>query len=77
MPEYEGERHSWFKTDSEANRNALQNLLFDQAVTAGLLDTSKYGMSLIVNATRDEDERDPNTAKYLIDVSVGEDFSNR
>ena len=77
MPEYEGERHSWFKTDSEANRNALQNLLFDQAVTAGLLIPRKYGMSLIVKCYARCDERDPSTAKYLIDVSIGEDFSNR
>ena len=77
MPEYEGERHSWFKIESEADRNALQSLLFKQAVTAALLVPRKYGMSLIVKCYARCDERDPNTARYLIDVSVGRDYSHR
>ena len=77
MPEFEGERHSWFKIESEADRNALQSLLFKQAVTAALLVPRKYGMSLIVKCYARCDERDPNTARYLIDVSVGRDYSHR
>ena len=77
IPEFEGERHSWFKIESEADRNALQSLLFKQAVTAALLVPRKYGMSLIVKCYARCDERDPNTARYLIDVSVGRDHSNR
>ena len=77
IPEFEGERHSWFKIESEADRNALQSLLFKQAVTAALLVPRKYGMSLIVKCYARCDERDPNTARYLIDVSVGRDYSHR
>ena len=77
IPEFGGERHSWFKIENEADRNALQSLLFKQAVTAALLVPRKYGMSLIVKCYARCDERDPNTARYLIDVSVGRDHSNR
>ena len=77
IPEFEGERHSWFKIESEADRNALQSLLFKQAVTAALLVPRKYSMSLIVKCYARCDERDPNTARYLIDVSVGRDYSHR
>ena len=77
MPEFEGERHSWFKIENEADRNALQSLLFKQAVSAALLVPQKYGMSLIVKCYARCDERDPNTARYLIDVSVGRDYSSR
>jgi hypothetical protein len=77
IPEFEGERNSWFKIESEADRNALQSLLFKQAVTAALLVPRKYGMSLIVKCYARCDKRDPNTARYLIDVSVGRDYSHR
>ncbi|WP_321365873.1 hypothetical protein [Pseudomonas extremaustralis] len=77
MPEFEGERHSWFKIENEADRNALQSLLFKQAISAALLVPRKYGMSLIVKCYARCDERDPNTARYLIDVSVGRDYSSR
>ena len=77
IAEYGDERHSWFKVGSESDRSALQSLLFDQAVSAALLIPHKYGMSLIVKCYARCAERDPNTARYLIDVSVGRDYSNR
>ena len=77
IAEYGDERHSWFKVESESDRSALQSLLFDQAVSATLLIPHKYGMSLIVKCYARCAERDPNTARYLIDVSVGRDYSNR
>jgi len=77
IAEYGDERHSWFKVESESDRSALQSLLFDQAVSAALLIPHKYGMSLIVKCYARCAERDPNTARYLIDVSVGRDYSNR
>ena len=77
IAEYGDERHSWFKIESETDRSALQSLLFNQAVTAALLIPRKYSMSLIVKCFARCAERDPNTARYLIDVSVGRDYSNR
>ena len=77
IPKDDNENYTWIKTGSEADRKALQSLLFRKAVTATLLIPRKYGMSLIVKCYARCAERDPNTAKYLIDVSVGEDFSSR
>ena len=71
------DRNSWLKLDSKLERGVLQRLLFDQAETVVLLIPHKYGMSLSVKCYVRCNERDPNTAKYLIDVSVGKDYSNR
>lgn len=71
------DRNSWLKLDSKLERGALQRLLFDQAETVVLLIPHKYGISLSVKCYVRCNERDPNTAKYLIDVSVGKDYSNR
>jgi hypothetical protein len=76
-PKDDNENYTWIKTGSEADRKALQSLLFRKAVTATLLIPRKYGMSLIVKCYARCAERDPNTARYLIDVSVGRDYSNR
>jgi len=77
IPKDDNENYTWIKTGSEADRKALQSLLFRKAVTATLLIPHKYGMSLIVKCYARCAERDPNTARYLIDVSVGRDYSNR
>jgi len=75
IPEDDNENYTWIKVGSEAEKNALQSLLFDHAVTVTLLIPHKYGLSLIVKCYARCSERDPETARYLIDVSVGEDFS--
>ena len=77
IPKDDNENYTWIKIGSEADRKALQSLLFRKAVTATLLIPHKYGMSLIVKCYARCAERDPNTARYLIDVSVGRDYSNR
>ena len=77
VPEDDNENYTWVKTESESDRNALQGLLFNNARTATLMIPHYYGMSLIVKCYVRCNERNPKTAKYLIDVSVGEDFSNR
>ena len=77
IPRDDHENYTWIKTGSEADRIALQSLLFNKAVTATLLVPRKYSMSLIVKCYARCDERDPNTARYLIDVSVGRDYSHR
>ena len=71
------DRNRWLTLDSQSEKEALQRLLFDQAETVVLLIPHKYGMSLSLKCYVRCDERDPNTAKYLIDVSVGKDYSNR
>ena len=77
IPKDNDQDYSWIKTGTETERNSLQNLLFDKVVVATLLIPRKYGMSLVVKCYARCDERDPNTARYLIDVSVGRDHSNR
>ncbi|WP_332763811.1 hypothetical protein [Pseudomonas koreensis] len=71
------EDNAWLSVDNEADRSALQKLLFDQVVLVMLLVPHKYSLALNVKCYARCDERDPSTAKYLIDVSVGRDhFSN-
>lgn len=68
------EDNAWLSVDNEADRSALQKLLFDQVVLVMLLVPHKYGLALNVKCYARCDERDPNTARYLIDVSVGNDY---
>jgi len=68
------EDNAWLSVDNEADRSALQKLLFDQVVLVMLLVPHKYGLALNVKCYARCDERDPKTAKYLIDVSVGKDY---
>ncbi|MDI2592966.1 hypothetical protein POF45_16235 [Pseudomonas sp. 681] len=70
----DNENHAWLKVNSESERTALQSLLFDQVVVVMLLIPHKYGLALNVKCYARCDERDPQTAKYLIDVSVGSDY---
>ena len=76
VPRY-NDRNGWLKVDSKLEKDALQSLLFDQAETVGLLVPHKYSMSLSIKCFARCAERDPNTARYLIDVSVGRDYRNR
>ncbi|WP_219094737.1 hypothetical protein [Pseudomonas sp. UMAB-40] len=66
--------HAWLETTNEADRNALQSKLFDQVVIVLLLIPHKYTLALNVKCYARCDERNPKTAKYLIDVSVGSDY---
>jgi len=69
-------RNRWFSVSNEADQKALQSLLFSQAESVTLLIPHKYMLVLIAKCYARCSERDPNTARYLIDVSVGMDFSN-
>ncbi len=71
------EYHTWFKLDTGIERNTLQTLLFKQVVVMTLLIPHRYGMSFNVKCYARCDEYDPKTAKYLIDVSIGQDFYTR
>ena len=71
------DRDRWLKLDSKREKDALQSLLFDQAETVMLLIPQKYMLILTVKCYARCAERYPNTARYLIDVGVGKDYSNR
>jgi hypothetical protein len=65
------------KASSEAEKNALQLLLFKHAETVIFFIPHKYSLALTIKCYARCNERDVKTAKYLIDVSVGRDYSNR
>ena len=65
------------KASSEAEKNALQLLLFKHAETVIFFIPHKYSLALTIKCYARCNEHDIKTAKYLIDVSVGRDYSNR
>ena len=69
----DNERHAWLSFNDAIERSDFQNLLFDQVVVVMLLVPQKYSLALNVKCYARCDERNPKTAKYLIDVSVGAD----
>ncbi|MGY2291553.1 hypothetical protein ACW9H6_16840 [Pseudomonas sp. SDO528_S397] len=68
--------NTWIKIENKNDRALLQNTLFEKVVVATLLIPEKYRLDLNVKCYKRCDERNPQTAKYLIDVSIGTDFSN-
>ncbi|KDD66931.1 hypothetical protein V466_21775 [Pseudomonas mandelii PD30] len=70
----DNERHAWLSFNDAVERSDFQNLLFDQVVVVMLLVPQKYSLALNVKCYARCDERNPKTAKYLIDVSVGADY---
>jgi hypothetical protein len=71
---WNAERNPWVETATEADKRTLQAELFDHVVVAVLLIPRKYSLALNVKCYARCDERNPKTAKYLIDVSVGSDY---
>lgn len=71
--EWNTETNPWVNTADEASRKTLQAELFDHVMVTVLLIPHKYSLALNVKCYARCDERDPSTAKYLIDVSVGRD----
>lgn len=72
--EWNSETNPWLNTADEASRKTLQAELFDHVMVTVLLIPHKYSLALNVKCYARCDERDPKTAKYLIDVSVGKDY---
>jgi len=72
--EWNTETNPWVNTADEASRKTLQAELFDHVMVTVLLIPHKYSLALNVKCYARCDERDPQTAKYLIDVSVGKDY---
>ncbi|WP_223518921.1 hypothetical protein [Pseudomonas sp. GL-B-19] len=71
---WSADRNPWVKTATEADKRALQAELFDHVMVTVLLVPHRYSLALNVKCYARCDERDPKTAKYLIDVSVGADY---
>lgn len=71
---WNAERHPWIETVTEDDKRELQAELFDHVVVTVLLIPHKYSLALNVKCYARCDERDPKTARYLIDVSVGSDY---
>ena len=72
--EWNSETNPWVNTSDEASRKTLQAGLFDHVMVTVLLIPHKYSLALNVKCYARCDERDPKTAKYLIDVSIGMDY---
>ncbi|WP_339453912.1 hypothetical protein [Pseudomonas sp. EA_5y_Pfl2_R50] len=71
------DKHAWVEVPSDVEKSALQRKLFDQVVIVLLQIPYKYTLALNVKCYVRCDERDPDTARYLIDVSIGSDNYNR
>ncbi|WGK89460.1 hypothetical protein [Pseudomonas migulae] len=67
------EGNDWLKIGSEEEKQRLQAKLFNQLDGVILLIPHKYSLILHIKCYARCDERDPATAKYLIDVGLGED----
>jgi hypothetical protein len=71
------ENNDWFRIESVAERDQLQSKLFDQAVGIDLYVPGKYNLLLLIKCYARCDKRDSTTAKYLIDISVGRDRTEK
>lgn len=71
------EGNDWLELETNEEKTHLQAKLFDQLDGVILLVPHKYSLILHIKCYERCDERNPKTAKYLIDVGFGEDhFSN-
>ncbi|RON21928.1 hypothetical protein BK660_10150 [Pseudomonas brassicacearum] len=67
------EGNDWLKTENQKDKALLQAKLFDQMDGVILLIPHKYSLILHIKCYARCDERNSETAKYLIDVGLGED----
>jgi len=67
------EGNDWLKIETKEDKVRLQAKLFDQLDGVILLIPHKYSLILHIKCYARCDERNPETAKYLIDVGLGED----
>ncbi|MGF6126161.1 hypothetical protein QF019_001369 [Pseudomonas frederiksbergensis] len=65
--------NDWLKTETEEDKVRLQAKLFEQLDGVILLIPHKYSLILHIKCYVRCDERNPETAKYLIDVGLGKD----
>jgi len=71
------ENNDWFEVENVTERDQLQAKLFDQAVGIDLYVPGKYSLLLLIKCYTSCDKRDSTTAKYLIDISVGRDRTEK
>jgi hypothetical protein len=67
------ESNDWIKVSSDEEKRQLQAKLFDQADGVILLIPNKYSLLLHIKCYARCDERDAETAKYLIDIGLSRD----
>jgi hypothetical protein len=68
------EGNDWLKIETKEDKARLQAKLFDQVDSVILLIPHKYSLILHIKCYARCAERNPETAKYLIDVGLGDDF---
>lgn len=68
------EGNDWLRTESVKDKQRLQAKLFDQVDGVILLVPHQYSLLLHIKCYARCDERNPETARYLIDVGLSEDF---
>ncbi|MBK5377711.1 hypothetical protein JFT81_24105 [Pseudomonas sp. TH43] len=67
------EGNDWIKVQSDDEKRQLQAKLFDQADGVILLVPHKYSLLMHIKCYARCDERDAETARYLIDVGLSRD----
>jgi hypothetical protein len=67
------EGNDWIKVSSEEEKRQLQAKLFDQAEGVILLIPKKYSLLLHIKCYVRCDERNSDTARYLIDIGLSRD----
>ncbi|MHC8389406.1 hypothetical protein ACYZTM_15490 [Pseudomonas sp. MDT2-39-1] len=67
------EGNDWIKVSSDEEKRKLQAKLFDQADGVILLIPNKYSLLLHIKCYARCDERDAETARYLIDIGLSRD----
>lgn len=65
---------TWLITTTEQQKMALQDELFKQVVIVLLGVPHQYTLAINVKCYRRCNERNPATAKYLIDISMGRNY---
>ncbi|QAY88230.1 hypothetical protein CUN61_04610 [Pseudomonas arsenicoxydans] len=71
------ESNDWFKIKSVAERDQLQAALYDQTVGIDLYVPGKYNLLLLIKCYSGCDKRNLTKSKYLIDISVGRDRTEK
>jgi len=69
--------NDWIRASSGEEKQKLQMKLFDQVDRVTLLIPKKYSLLLHIKCYVRCDERNKNTARYLIDIGMGEDIFSK
>lgn len=72
-----GENNGWLKVDSVEEREELQTKLFTQADGVDLYVPGKYSLLLLIKCHAHCNARESVSARYLIDISIGRDRTEK